>query len=339
MLATDPLKSLKDPRELMTLPRDATPYEFPQMMRVEKFFERQFARKKLKQLRVFDPVIRSMLRPGERVFYLTQGVRNNFLEQQFFGWAAYYFSRSAFVFTDQRVLILHLLAERKLGHFVGEIHYDDIARLKPTFFGGLLLKFRTKKQIVFAHVPARDRKFIKEFLLPMIEGNEALGQGGQEIRHLCPACYSPCADATASACSACGCKFKTPKAAAMRSLILPGMGDYYLGSSLGLLEMTVVGAMWAYFVAMLLMIYSPAVPNEEGLVAEEAITFGAILLVGHLMDALKTYYMAKKGVFSKRNIKKIRAEQNREGWRPETSTSAPATAEPPANTPSTGAAV
>jgi len=54
---------------------------------------------------------------------------------------------------------------------------------------------------------------------------------------ICPACYKELAKGL-SACTTCDMAFKAPKKALMRSLILPGLGDFYLGHRvLGTLEL------------------------------------------------------------------------------------------------------
>ena len=107
-----------------------------------------------------------------------------------------------------------------------------------------------------------------------------------EIIHedICPACYKGLAKGL-SACTTCSMDFKGPKKALMRSLILPGLGDLYLGHrALGTFELIGSIIIWLIIVTSLLA-------GEEG-----GVPFAITLLVLYNgLDGLLTYHMAKKG--------------------------------------------
>ena len=94
------LQEIKKPQELFEASISGSPYDFAQMFPMEKGSQRRLAKRKLKQLKVLDPIIRSMLHDGEEVIYLTDGIKVNNAEQFFIGWIMYYYNHNAFVFTN-----------------------------------------------------------------------------------------------------------------------------------------------------------------------------------------------------------------------------------------------
>jgi hypothetical protein len=102
--------------------------------------------------------------------------------------------------------------------------------------------------------------------------------------NLCPACF--CAlGAQLNQCSSCHTDFKRPFSAALRSLVLPGLGDLYLGHrALGFLEM--VGSFFVWLLALsFFMVGGP----------EDVVIAAIIIFLYNGMDALLTYHMGKKG--------------------------------------------
>jgi len=298
----------KNPEEVLNIPPESTPYEFGQMFNFEGMGNKSLAKKKLRQLVVLDPVIRSMLHPGERVYYLTDGIKCNTAEQMFIGWIVYYYNHNAFVFTSERILLIHLTGKRKLGKFVGVIQYGDMVKVKSSFTGSLSIKFRNGKSIVFGRVAGKDRKFIKEYLAPIVKANPAdKDKKAPTIIDLCPSCYAEVHDKNASQCSNCQTEFRTPTQAAIRSLFWPGLGDTYLGSSvLGPMEMAGIAFFWLSF-AMGAVDIAEHGNQDEMMSYIIGVLF--FIFVVHGLDALKTYYVGCKGVFPKRNIKRIRQER------------------------------
>lgn len=296
------LESAVKPEDLMSLPVECSPYEFEQMFNLDGFFNKRLAKSKLKQLQVLDSVIRGMLQEGERVLYLTDGIKQSSLEQLFIGWIMYYYNHNAFVFTSERILLIHLTGKQKLGKFVSVINYADLICVKSSFTGSLSLKFRNKKSVVFARIAGKDRKFLKEFLNPLIADNvDLIDKRAPSITNLCPACYEPVHLKSAPSCNHCQLEYKTPKQAALRSLLMPVLGDIYLGSKLGVLELLFMLFLW----------FSMIVGNLELINEGEepmAVWIGTFVFLGaiHVIDAIKTHYTATKGVFPQESITKIR---------------------------------
>lgn len=300
------LQEIKKPEGLFEQSISGSPYDFEQMFPMEKRAQRRLAKKKLKQLKALDPVIRSILHKDEEVIYLTDGVKVSNAEQFFIGWIMYYYNHNAFVFTNERIILIHVIKKTKLGKFVGAIRYEDLFKVKTNFFGSLRLKFRNKKQVLFTRVAGQDRKFIKEFLMPLVEGSApTVDKAAPMIIDMCPACFAHVSNKDAAECSSCSCEFRTPKQAAIRSFIFPGLGDIYLGSKLGYLE-----------VAFMLFLWVANIIGNQDLIAQGAdpmeVWMGTIIFFGiiHLLDSAKSHHVARKGIFPKESIKDIRSQQS-----------------------------
>jgi hypothetical protein len=121
----------------------------------------------------------------------------------------------------------------------------------------------------------------------------ATKKGGWQ--NLCPRCFTATDDAPLS-CEKCGEEFKSPKKAALRSLLFPGLGDFYLGyRKYAMLEIMGAGLLWALFVSTL-------VPTVMAKGLEGAIVAGpllALLAIIHVGDALLTRAKAKTGLHSR----------------------------------------
>jgi len=106
----------------------------------------------------------------------------------------------------------------------------------------------------------------------------------EPLENLCPSCFMPLEKRLIS-CPHCRAHFKEPKKAFLRSLLLPGLGDMYLGHVfLGLLELLGAVFVWAVVISLLLS-------------GEEGTPLGAflLLLLYHVLDGLLAYHMGKKG--------------------------------------------
>ena len=126
-------------------------------------------------------------------------------------------------------------------------------------------------------------KEIKTYLDEIITAGTS--SGSEQIHeNLCPACYNALAKGL-SACTTCNKNFKEPKKALIRSLILPGLGDFYLGHRApGTLELIGSAIIWLIIITTLLAGEAGGVPF--------AIT---LLILYNGLDGLLTYHMAKKG--------------------------------------------
>lgn len=298
------LQKVESPEKLFETPASGSAYDFEQIFPLETRGQKRLAKQKLKQLKVLDPIIRSMLHEDEEVIYLTDGIKVSSAEQFFIGWMMYYYNHNAFVFTSERIIMIHVIKKKKLGRFVGSIRYEDLMQVKTSWTGSLRLKFRNKKQVLFTKIAKLDRAFIKSFLIPLVNDNAAtVDKKASMIIDLCPACYTHVNDQSAAQCPQCACEFRTPKQAALRSFILPGLGDLYLGSALGYLEVLFMIFLWgATILGNIDLIAMGENPTE--------VWTGSLIFMGviHVLDAIKSHYVARKGIFPVESIKEIRKD-------------------------------
>lgn len=94
--------------ELLQRRHDESPYDFQTMFPTGGFFVRRASQKKVVLLKRIDEPLRAMLRPGERVAYLTSGVLHSFWESYFLGTPMYYLNRKALVLTSERLVLIQI---------------------------------------------------------------------------------------------------------------------------------------------------------------------------------------------------------------------------------------
>jgi hypothetical protein len=110
------------------------------------------------------------------------------------------------------------------------------------------------------------------------------GEPEEILENICPSCFVTL-EKGLTKCPSCEAAFKTPRKATFRSLLLPGLGDFYLGHrALGVMELLGSLMVWAY---ALFFIYH----GHRG----GAFVAVIVLLFYNCTDAVVTYFMAKKG--------------------------------------------
>ncbi|MFZ0449335.1 MAG: zinc-ribbon domain-containing protein [Desulfatiglandaceae bacterium] len=228
-----------------------------------------------------------MLEDGERVSKICWGTAYYPLEIIFGnGFLTMIYNRYAMAATDRRLLFINTNYRlKKPTHYFFQLPFQDIKKVKRGIFGGSLTFYKLKgRRRHFTGVRSRLSKGFKQYV------SEKIGIGipdkpkrGQP-EELCPSCFSPLEQGLVR-CTHCWAGFKVPRKALLRSLILPGLGDYYLGHrSLGILEMMGSAIVWFVIVSLLL----------TGAAVNMAIA-AVLLLWVNGSDGLFTYYMAKKG--------------------------------------------
>ena len=90
--------------------------------------------------------------------------------------------------------------------------------------------------------------------------------------------------------------FKSPKLAARRSLLFPGLGDFYLGyRKYAVLEVLGATVIWAVFLSTLI----PAVRAQGPAGVRVALPLFALVILVHGGDALLTRAKARMGLHSR----------------------------------------
>lgn len=292
------LQSVKNPADLLTSAYAELPYDFVNFIATDTFRSRRLAKRRLKLIKVIDPTLAVALHPGERVFFVSEGLRLGNLEQLFIGWVVAYYNLVAFVFTSERILLVHLRERNKRGSFLSAIDYADVRDVKATFWGRFRLRFVNGKSLVFAKMGRVDRKYLSGLMATLLERSPAIRKEAPGIRTLCPACAEE-VKGFPEACPSCQISFKRPRTAALLSLLFPGLGDWYLGSRLlAVIEIGFMAFLWR------LALFPLPIEGTEGGTGEVLVGPGAVALIFfHVFDAAKSMHLAQKGLMPRRPIR------------------------------------
>jgi hypothetical protein len=276
-------------QDLLALNQHDAPYVYTSLFSDKGFRARSLSKKKFKLLRRTDEAIRPMLRPEERVQFLTFGSGVSFLESYFLGWVMYYINQRAIVLTNHRVLLLQIDSRRRPRDLRAQLQYGAIAKISRTLLGNTKVKLRNGHTHIFTRVPGADRKYLAELVrelrakLDPITPASATG-----IEDLCPHCYQPVPNRP-DTCPGCQGPFKSARKAGLLSLLFPGFGDIYIGHwKFAIIEIAVAALVWVgYFLP------DPEFPRTAMEIAVGALV---LFLFMHGIDALGTWYIAKKGI-------------------------------------------
>ncbi|MGB7346075.1 MAG: hypothetical protein WBD20_17795 [Pirellulaceae bacterium] len=233
------------------------------------------------------------LKEGEEVLYIGKGVQQKFVEQYFMGIWANTINQTVFVFTNLRVILLNSNGKGVPKHQFWSIFYNEIEKFKGGFMGGSKLKLRDGSKFSYGGFKGHDRKAIPQVVEHARNEYASLGftpQSTQSRETLCSNCVEVVPKDTFE-CGNCGQKFYTPKELALRSLVFPSWGDFTMGHYvLAVVELLGYLFSFGFFVIMVIAAFSD--PEAIG----AAIFLGGFVLLGHVMDAILTYFIAKKGL-------------------------------------------
>lgn len=242
-------------------------------------------RRRAEMLRKAEPVLRRALEPLEIVRFVTNGARQIARGLLTVGSMNPFTNRATFILTNKRILLLHTDARYRPKLFASQLPLD---RIEATTNRRSYVFIQTgREQLMFHGMKRGEARYLRRLL----ESSSTPGGGWQ---NLCPRCFTP-HDGAPPCCSRCGEAFKDPRTAALRSLLFPGLGDFYLGyRGYALVEMAGAGFLWALFVTTLV----PAViaRGVSGtLIALPVFVFVALV---HGGDAILTRARAKSGLHS-----------------------------------------
>lgn len=238
-------------------------------------------RKKVELLHKLHPMLDRILVDGERVQFVGQGIVNLSWELIFMGIWAQLINKTALVLTDRRLLLFHLSGDEPES-YVNQIPRASIKKVSGLF--SLHIKL-ARGAVSVSGVVGADKKSLKQLV-----SKNPQARGGKEF--LCSSCFEVHRAHTES-CGHCGAEFKSPRTAALRSLLLPGLGDLYLGHRwLAVIEM--VGAAFVWFLVILLLIGGP----EAGDLLPRLLLAGFLLVFTNVLDAALTLAQGRKGLMS-----------------------------------------
>jgi len=272
-------------------PKDS-PYDFARLFAAEGRLARQRARFRFEQLKLLDPALIRLLRPGERVHYLTTGALLTVAEHFFTEWAAYYLELSIIVLTTQRLLFFRIDLRRRLRPLASQLSHASIAAVRSTWDGYCQLRLHNGQRLNFAYVPRLDRRLLRERAAEIVAAPPA-GPGPAGLEQLCPHCLALVPD-PARVCPECGAAFRSPRTAALLSGLLPGAGHSYLGQrGFAWFAMGAAGLLWLGLVIGPLL--RPLVTHGAPAGLTHWLLAAAVLAAVHALDAALTLHHARKG--------------------------------------------
>jgi predicted Zn finger-like uncharacterized protein len=240
---------------------------------------------KVKILMAVSEVLDKIIKEGEKVMRIGKGTAFYPVEVIFGnGWLTMMYNQYAILATNQRILLINVNSRMKgTTHYLFQVLYQDIKRAKRgILFSSMILDRIKSKRRVFTQMKRYISKEMKGFITE--QKSNVNGEPEAVLEYICPSCFVPL-EKGLTTCPSCEAAFKTAKKATLRSLLLPGLGDFYLGHrALGALESMGSFMLWAYALLHI------SAGQKDGL-------FVAIivLLFYNCTDAIVTYFMAKKG--------------------------------------------
>ncbi len=239
---------------------------------------------KVKILLTVSEAMDKLLNEGERVMRIGKGIAYYPTEILLGnGWLTMMYNHYAILATDQRLLFININSRmQRTTHYLFQMLYEDIKKIKRGWLGSLVFQRVKSKRRVFTGVKRFVSRELKDFIMEKKDHSAPVPR--EVLENICPCCHVPLHRGL-QGCPTCKAAFKEPRSASLRSLLLPGLGDLYLGHrALGALELIGSFVVWAY--ALLSILSGQA----EGLFVGVF-----VLLFYNGVDAMVTYHMAKKG--------------------------------------------
>jgi predicted Zn finger-like uncharacterized protein len=242
---------------------------------------------KLRILGAVREVLPRILADGERVMRVAWATAYHPAEIFFGnGWLTMLYNRYALVATDRRLLMINTDHRiKKATHYLFQMSFAAIGKISRGLFRTSLVLNRKKgKRRIFTSMKSYLSAEMAAFIDSRRDPAATAPVDAEPKDRLCPSCFEPLADRL-EACPSCQARFKTARKAALRSLLLPGWGDLYLGHRfLGVLEL--LGSCLVWMIILNLLLSDPAAGAISGLF---------LLLLVNGMDAALTRHMARKG--------------------------------------------
>ena len=242
---------------------------------------------KVKILMSVHAALTGILNEGEHVLSVGKGVAYYPSELLLGnGWLTMLYNHYAIVCTTRRVVLINVNHRvNRPTHYFFQLPYEDIKSVKRGWFGTGLTITRIKgTRRIFNGIKAYQSKELKKVIESMEKTPEDAENSKEGLEFLCPSCFVPLAKGL-HRCPQCSTAFKSSTSASLRSLLLPGLGDIYLGHRfLGAMELMGSLIVWGIIVSLMLT------GERNGL-------FSALflLMIYNGVDGLVTYHMAKKG--------------------------------------------
>jgi len=238
---------------------------------------------KLKVLKSVQGILEKVLNEEERVLRIGSGTAY-YPAEIFFGngYLTTMYNRYAILGTNQRAILINIDHRMKRTmNYLFQLPYHNLKKVAlSSLFGRITFKMVKGKKRIFTGIKRAAARELSLFFKERKEDSADASSSKEVAENLCPSCFAPLG-AGLITCTQCEQKFKDPNKAMFRSLVLPGLGDLYLGHRfLGIMEILGSVLVWAFVIRNLLG-------------GHYAIL--ALLVIFHAVDALLARHMAKKG--------------------------------------------
>lgn len=273
------------------------PYRLETMFpRLEGWGAKGELKRKGKVIRNAEPHIAEMLRPGEEILYIAKGIQYSLAEQYFMGIWAMTINQTVFVLTNVRLLMIRTNSSGKPKRTDWMIYYSQIETLKGNWVGMLSLKLRDGKSLQFSGFSKIDRQTMPQVFEDALAEYRTRNfdpRVTQSMENLCGFCHTR-VPKDEYECRRCGATFWRPMPVAIRTLFIPSWGDICLKHyAVAAAELFGYAVTWIVIIAIFVAAFREGDPL--GLLG--ALVFGFIMLAFfHGMDAIITYFVAKKGL-------------------------------------------
>ena len=251
---------------------------------------------RVKSAKAVLATLKHALDPGEKVRFISSSGYTYYLWEQLFGaglWAVY-INATTLVLTDRRLLAINVKHRSRIPKDIkNTIQLSEITSVRR-FLGRLTFRLRDGKKLQILGLPFADAKELRARLSKELEdpAHQTAGVRAsttRSLQHLCPVCCKPVESVDSLRCLSCRAEFRSGRTAALRSLLLPGLGDIYLKhTAFGVFELFGSVVVWIIVIAALQT-------GEPGAIIMAVILF----VVVNVVDYFVTKAMAKKGVIAK----------------------------------------
>lgn len=276
------------------------PYRLDTMFpRLEGWGAKGELKRKGKVIRNIEPRLAEMLRPGEEILYIAKGVQYSFAEQYFMGIWAMTINQTVFILTNVRLLMIRTNGDGKPKQTAWMIYYSQIETLKGSWTGMLSLKLRDGKSLQFSGFSKSDRQTMPAVFENALEEYRARNfdpRVTQSLENLCGFCHTRVPKAEFE-CRRCGAEFWRPMPVAIRTLLIPSWGDIVLKHYI-VAAAEMVGYLFTWGVILALLFGALRDGNPAAIFGTVVVAF-ILLVFFHGIDAIVTYFVAKKGLHPK----------------------------------------
>jgi len=272
-----------------------SPYEFKTMFTAEGWGAHQRLLRRFKLLKAIDPRLIRMLRPDERVPFITHGTLVSAVDDFFTSWAAHFLDLRAMVFTSERVFLIQINTRSEPRDLVTQLAYSAVVAVVSSADGSCRLVLRDGRKLHFRHMPRPDHKFLQDFLSDAVK---RAGAGGDKAataeEKLCPKCFKAVKGFPAH-CPECNAILTRPFVAGFRTFLFPGLGNWYLGNrGFAAGEMLFTTLLWLFLVILpLIRLFLEGGPPPTRVYWIGTASVLAFVYVG---VAVLTHHIARKGL-------------------------------------------